>query len=137
MDGGSFYSQGVSLSRSQIPGMGYSSMPPSGSYRSEHIPLASSSSHGAGMEIGFGQKLDQIASLICEQAKETASMKQELRSLKCEMEELKESNNLLAGSVTSSSAASTPIALQKKIPTELSVRNKKCIVLVLLLSFIS
>ena len=132
MDGGSFYSRGMSLnlSRSPAPGMAYSPMQP---FAPEHMPLASS----AGMhveqrfpEIGFGQKLDQVVSLIREQVSETASIKEELCSLRSEMNELKQNSKIITESV-SSSTASTPVAAVKKIPAELSVCNANglCILL--------
>lgn len=73
MDGGSFYSQGVSLSRSAVPGMNYPF--PSGSFE----PAATSRAAGAPfLEIGVTQKLDHIVSLFKEQVKETATIKEEL-----------------------------------------------------------
>ena len=116
MDGGSFYGQGVSLSRSAVPGMNYPF--PSGSFK----PAATSRAAGAPfLEIGVTQKLDHIVSLFKEQAKETATIKEELSALRSEMNEIRQNSKFLTESVASSSNSSTPTNVTKKIPTELSV----------------
>ena len=125
MDGGSFYGQGVSLSRSPVPGMSHQPAHPFPSLSYEHVP---SSSHAAGSsfcesrfsDISFSQKLDQVISLVREQAKETATVKEELSALRSEMNEIKENSRFLTESV-SSSTSSTPVNITKKLPAELSV----------------
>ena len=115
MDGGSFYGQGVSLSRSAVPGMSYPF--PSASYEP--------TSHAAGTpflknwfaDISFTQKVDQIVSLVREQAKETATIKEELSALRSEMNKIRQNSKFLTESV-SSSDSSTPVNVTKKIPAE-------------------
>ena len=120
MDGGSFYSRSSSLSRPQAVGLGY---PPVQPYSSDGALFHSSGSvDSCFSEVGLGQKIDQMVHLIREQAKETALIKEELCSLRADMKELQDTNKVLSESVSSSSS-STPPEVQRKIPTELSVRQ--------------
>ena len=59
-------------------------------------------------DISFGQKLDQVVSLIREQAQETATIKEELSALRSEMSEIRQNSKLLTESVSSSNS-STPV----------------------------
>ena len=89
MDGGSFYGPGMSLSRSPIPGMSYPCTHPfpSGSY--EHVaPTQQAAGVDRPPDTSFGQKLDQVVSLICKQAQETAHIKEELTVLRSEMSKI-------------------------------------------------
>ena len=121
MDGGSFYGQGVSLSRSSVPGMSYpfllyrtSTRPPP--TRAAGAPFCESRFS----DISFAQKLDQVVSLVREQANETATIREELSALRSEMNEIRQNSNFLTESVSSSNS-STPVNVTKKIPAELSV----------------
>ena len=71
--------------------------------------------------IRFGQKLDQVVSLVREQAKETATIKEELSTLWSQLNEIRENSKLLTESVCSSTNSNTPVIVAKKIPAELSV----------------
>lgn len=71
-------------------------------------------------DIGVVQRLDQVVALIWEQAEETAMIKQQLTSLKSEME--MKSLNAAQSSAISSSSSTTPQPVCKKLPTELLVR---------------
>ena len=60
-------------------------------------------------------------SLVREQAKETATIKEEFFALRSEMNEIRQNSKFLTESVDSSSSSSTPVNATKKIPAELSV----------------
>ena len=122
MDGGLFYGPGISLSRSPIPGMSYPRAHPfpSGSYEHAAPTQAAVASESRFSDISFGQKLDQVVSLIREQVQETATIKEELSALRSEMSEIRQNSKLLTESVSSSNS-STPVNVAKKIPAELSV----------------
>ena len=117
MEGGSFYSRGSTLSRPQAVGLGYLPVQP---YSYDGVLLHSGGSvDSCFSDVGLGQKIDQMVHVIHEQAKETAL---ELCSLRADMKELQDTNKVLSESVSSSSS-STPPAVQRKILTELSVRQ--------------
>ena len=121
MDGGAFYGPGMSLSRSPIPGMSYPRAHPfpSGSY--EHVaPTQQAAGVDQPPDLSFGQKLDQVVSLIRKQAQEMARIKEEFTVLRSEMSKIQQNSKLLTESVSSSNS-STPVNVVKKIPSELSV----------------
>ena len=128
MDSGCFYSRGDSLLRPQGMGLGFQ---PIGRqiYAPEDSALNREYPEMHVSEVGLGQKIDQIVYLVREQAKETAMIKEELCSLRANMQELQDTNTRLSESVsstpTSLSGSSTSGSTHKKskIPTQLSVRK--------------
>ena len=122
MDSGSFYSRSGSVMSSQGVGLGYEPVPRPPYIRDE-LP---STSHDRNyyFEVGLGQKIDQVVSLVREQAKETAIIKEELFSLRADVTELQCTSKTLSESVSSTpspESGSTSSSKKSKIPTQLSV----------------
>ena len=118
MDSGCFYSRGDSPLRPQGMGLGFQ---PIGRqiYAPEDPALNREYPEMHVSEVGLGQKIDQIVYLVREQAKETAMIKEELCSLRANMQELQDTNTRLSESVsstpTSLSGSSTSGSTHKKI----------------------
>lgn len=121
MDSGCFYSRGDSLLRPRGIGMGFQPIPRQMYAPDDAAPF--NSEYSEAHDVGFQQKMDHIVDLVRQQAQETAIIKEELRSLRAELQDtntrLSESISSTPSSISgSSSSSSTP---KSKIPTQLSV----------------
>ena len=80
------------------------------------------STYNSRQDVGIHQRLNELKGLILQQAKETSAIKQQLSSLKAEMEEVKAIHTELLSMINSSSCTTSPHVVSKKLPKELSVR---------------
>ena len=112
IEDGSFYGPGMRI--------GYGG-PSLGGPRTTLVPeyLSQSTTENAEQNITLLQRLDQIVALVREQVNETATIRQELRTLKTEVEEVKTLQVARSATLSSSSSATRPAS--KKLPKELSV----------------
>ena len=87
-DEGSFYGPGMTIGYMGRPSLSETTPPPP-SLVPDYFSPNSRPVRPAENEqsVGLLQRLDQIVALVRDQAKETATIKQEIRSLKTEMEE--------------------------------------------------